>query len=127
MADQVAPDRAQRRRAPARGQEVRKHRWRLTQVDGHTESVELRAPGDTALMAEMAEEGGDCGLALELLGSLGGYRITLRDALRDGEEKRRLEVAGGLGGSLFVGKMVLFLSSQKTSDTLPMFYFDLCS
>ena len=65
-------------------------------------------------------------MALELLGSLGGYRITLRDALRNGEEKSRLEVAGGLGGSLFVDKMVPFLSSQKTSENLPMFYFDLC-
>lgn len=43
------------------------------------------------------------------------------------EEKSRLEVAGGLGGSLFVDKMVPFLSSQKTSENLPMFYFDLCS
>lgn len=42
---------------------------------------------DTAVTAEMAEEGGDCGLALELLGSLGGYRITLRDALRDGKKR----------------------------------------
>ena len=47
----------------------------------------------------MAEEGGDCGLMLELLGFLGGYLITLRDALRDKEAKSRLEVAGGLGGA----------------------------
>ena len=47
----------------------------------------------------MAEKGGDYGLMLELLGFLGGYRITLRDALRDKEEKSRLEVAGGLGGA----------------------------
>ena len=32
-------------------------------------------------------------MMLELLGFLGGYRITLRD----GEQKSRLEVVGGLG------------------------------
>ena len=59
----------------------------------------------------MAEEGGDYGLMLELLGFLGGYRITLRD----GEQKSRLEVVGGLGGAclwaFMGGKMVPFLSS----------------
>ena len=52
---------------------------------------------------------------LELLGFLGGYLITLRDALRDKEAKSRLEVAGGLGGAclwaFMGGKMVPFLSS----------------
>ena len=52
---------------------------------------------------------------LELLGFLGGYLITLRDALRDKEAKSRLEVAGGLGGACLWastgGKMVPFLSS----------------
>ena len=38
-------------------------------------------------MAEVAEEGGDFRLMLELLGFLDGYRITLRDALRDKEEE----------------------------------------
>ena len=38
-------------------------------------------------MAEVAEEGEDCGLVLEFLGFLGGIRITLRDALRDKEEE----------------------------------------
>ena len=47
---------------------------------------------DIGLMAEMAEEGGDCGLLLELLGFLGGYRTTVRDSLRDGQdETSRLE------------------------------------
>ena len=36
---------------------------------------------------------------LELLGILDGYRVTLNDALRNKEEKSRLEVAGGLGGA----------------------------
>ena len=50
---------------------------------------------DTGLMAEMAEEGGDCGLVLELLGCLGGYRTTVRDTLRDGQdETSRLEEVG---------------------------------
>ena len=56
-------------------------------------------PGDIGLKAEMAEKGGDYALMLELLGFLGVYRITLRDALRDKEDKSRLEVAGGLGGA----------------------------
>ena len=94
----MAPDRAQRRSAHARGQEVRKHGWGLTQVGSQAESVELMS-GDIGLMAEMAEEGGDCGLALELLGFLGRYCTTVRDALRDGEEKSRLGVAEGLGGA----------------------------
>ena len=42
---------------------------------------------DIGLMAEMAEEGGDCGLMLELLRFLDGCCITLRDALRDKEEE----------------------------------------
>ena len=52
---------------------------------------------------------------LELLGFLDGYRITLSDALRNKEEKSRLEVAGGLGGACLWaftdGKMVPLLSS----------------
>ena len=44
-------------------------------------------PGDIGLKAEMAEKGGDYALMLELLGFLGVYRITLRDALRDKEEE----------------------------------------
>ena len=59
MEDHVAPDRAQRRRAHAQGQEVSKHPWSLTQVGGQAENVELRPPGDIGLIAEMAEEGGD--------------------------------------------------------------------
>ena len=42
---------------------------------------------DTGLMAEMAEEGGDCGVVLELLGCLGGYRTTVRDTLREGQDE----------------------------------------
>ena len=57
-------------------------------------------------MAEMAEEGGDCGLMLELLGFLDGYQITLRDALRDKEEKSRREGAVGLGGACLWASMV---------------------
>ena len=38
-------------------------------------------------------------MMLELLGILDGYRVTLSDALRNKEEKSRLEVAGGLGGA----------------------------
>ena len=49
----------------------------------------------------MAEEGGDYGLMLELLGFLGGYRITLRD----GEQKSRLVVVGGLGGACLWASM----------------------
>ena len=58
MEDHVAPDREQRRRAPAREQEVRRPGWSLTQIGGQTERVELRAPGDIGLMATMADEGG---------------------------------------------------------------------
>ena len=83
---------------------MRKHGWGLTQVGGQAESVELMS-GDIGLMAEMAEEGGDCGLVLELLGFLGRYHTTVRDALRDGEEKSRLEVAGGLGGACLWASM----------------------
>ena len=54
----MAPEREQRRRAPAREQEVRRPGWSLTQIGGQTERVELRAPGDIGLMATMAEEGG---------------------------------------------------------------------
>ena len=61
------------------------------------ERVEMRPLGDIGLMAEMTEEGGDCGLVLELLGCLGGYRTTVRDTLRDGQdETSRLEEVGGL-------------------------------
>ena len=38
------------------------------------ERVEMRPLGDIGLMAEMTEEGGDCGLVLELLGCLGALR-----------------------------------------------------
>ena len=59
MEDHVASDRAQRRRAPTRGQEVRKHGWGGTQVGGQAERVALRKLGDSHLMAEVAEGGGD--------------------------------------------------------------------
>ena len=129
----MAPDRAQRRRPHAPGQEVRKHGWGLTQVGGQAESAELTPPGDTGLMAEMAEEGGDCGLVLELLGCLGGYRTTVRDTLRDGQdETSRLEEVGGLEraclGHPQGGKTAPVLSTWRISgDNLPIFYFDLCS
>ena len=61
---------------------MRKHGWGLSQVGGQAESMELMS-WDIRLMAEVAEEGEDCGLVLEFLGFLGGIRITLRDALRD--------------------------------------------
>jgi len=60
MEDHVASDRAQSRKAPAQGQEVRKHRWGLTQVGSQAKRVELRKLGDSQLMAEVAEGGGDC-------------------------------------------------------------------
>ena len=60
MEDHVASDRAQSRKAPAQGQEVRKHQWGLTQMGSQANRVELRHPGDSQLMAEAAEGGGDC-------------------------------------------------------------------
>ena len=56
----MAPHGAQRRTAHAQGQEVRKHRWGLTQVGSQAKRVELRKLGDSQLMAEVAEGGGDC-------------------------------------------------------------------
>ena len=44
-------------------------------------------------------------MMLELLGILDGYRVTLNDALRNKEEKSRLEVAGGLGGACLWASM----------------------
>ena len=133
MEDHIAPDRAQRRRAHAQGQEVRKHPWSLTQLCGQAERLELRPLGDIGLMAEMAKEGGDSGLVLELLGCLGGYCTTVRDSLRDGQdETNRLEEVGGLEraclGHPQGGKTAPVLSTwRRSGDNLPIFYFDLCS
>ena len=133
MEDHIAPDRAQRRRAHAQGQEVRKHPWSLTQLCGQAERLELRPLGDIGLMAEMAKEGGDSGLVLELLGCLGGYCTTMRDSLRDGQdETNRLEEVGGLEraclGHPQGGKMAPVLSTWRISGgNLPIFYFDLYS
>ena len=102
-------------------------------MGGQTERVELRAAGDIGLMAEMAEEGGDCGLALELLGSLGRYCTTLRDALREGQdETSRLEEVGALPRSLFGAstgwQTAPVLSTWRMSaDNAPIFDSDLCS
>ena len=77
---------------------MRKHGWGLSQVGGQAESMELMSWGYRT-EGRGGEEGGDCGLMLKLLRFLDGYCITLRDALRDKEDKSRLEVAGGLGGA----------------------------
>ena len=132
MEDHEAPDTAQRGSAHARGQEMRRIGWGLTQVGGQAESMELTPPGDIGLMAEMAEEG-DSGLVLELLGCLGGYHTTVRDTLRDGQdETSRLEEVGGLEraclGHPQGGKTAPVLSTwRRSGDNLPIFYFDLCS
>ena len=126
----MAPHGAQRRRAPcprAGSEEA------PMEPDPAVRSGREVGAEDTGLMAEMAEEGGDCGLVLELLGCLGGYRTTVRDTLRDGQdETSRLEEVGGLEraclGHPQGGKTAPVLSTWRISgDNLPIFYFDLCS
>ena len=48
MEDHVAPDRAQRGSARARGQEVRKRGWGLSHVGGQEDSLELMSWGHRA-------------------------------------------------------------------------------
>ena len=128
----MAPHGAQRIRAHAPGQEMRKHGWGLTQVGGQAESLQPMSWGYRT-EGRGGEEGGDCGLVLELLGFLGGYRTTVRDTLRDGQdETSRLEEVGGLEraclGHPQGGKTAPVLSTWRISgDNLPIFYFDLCS